>query len=82
MIIKIIKELRRRIDEQSEKLEVFNKELKNIKNHQTEMKNTITEMKNIQQKESTVDYMIQRNRSANWKTVVEITEAEEKKEQK
>ena len=46
MIIKIIKELRRRMDAQSEKLEVSKKELENIKNNQTEMKNMITEMKN------------------------------------
>lgn len=31
MIVKMIKELRRRMDKQSEKLEVFNKELKYIK---------------------------------------------------
>ena len=46
MIIKMIKELRRRMDAQSEKLEVFNKELENIKNNKTELTNTITEMKN------------------------------------
>ena len=34
------------MDAQSEKLEVFNKEFKNIKNNQREMKDTITEMKN------------------------------------
>ena len=45
MIVKMIKELGRRMDEQSEKLEVFNKELETIKNNQTEIKNTITEMK-------------------------------------
>ena len=31
MIIKVMKELRRRMDAQNEKLEVFNKELENIK---------------------------------------------------
>ena len=31
MIIKMIKELRRKMDEQSRKLEVLNKELENIK---------------------------------------------------
>ena len=36
MIIKIIKGLGRRMDEQSEKLEVSSKELENIKNNQTE----------------------------------------------
>ena len=36
MIVKMIKELRIRIDEESEKLEVFNKELENIKKNQTD----------------------------------------------
>ena len=46
MIVKMIQELRKRMDAQSKKLqEVFNKELENIKNNQTELKNTITEMK-------------------------------------
>ena len=39
VIVKIIKELGRIIDVQSEKLEFFNKELDTIKNNQTEMKN-------------------------------------------
>ena len=34
MIISVIKELRRRMDAQSKKLEVFHKELENIKNNQ------------------------------------------------
>ena len=46
MIVKMIKELRKRMDAQSEKLEVLNKELENIKNNKTELKNTTTEMKN------------------------------------
>ena len=46
MIIKMIKVLRRRMDAWSEKLEVFNKEVENIKNNQIEMKNIITKMKN------------------------------------
>ena len=33
------------MNEQREKLEAFNKELKNIKKNQTEMKNTITKLK-------------------------------------
>lgn len=45
MIIKMIKEPWRRMDAQSEKSEVFNKELEKIKNNQTELKNTITKMK-------------------------------------
>ena len=41
MIVKMIKKLRKIMDAQSEKLEVFNKELENLKNNQTEMKNTL-----------------------------------------
>lgn len=36
MIMKMFKELGRRLDEHSEKLEVFNKELKNIKRNKDE----------------------------------------------
>ena len=46
MIINMIKEFRRRMNAQSDNLEVFNKELENIKNNQTEMKITLTEIKN------------------------------------
>ena len=45
MIMRMFKELRRGLNEHSEKFEVFNKELKNIKNNQAEMKNRIAEMK-------------------------------------
>ena len=38
VIVKMIKVLVRRTDAQSEKLEVINKELENIKSNQTEMK--------------------------------------------
>ena len=41
MILKMIKELRRRMDEHSEK---FNKELEDIENNQTDLKKTITEI--------------------------------------
>ena len=44
MVVKMIKGLGRRMDSQSEKLDVFNKELENIKKNQKEMRNTITEM--------------------------------------
>ena len=46
VIIKIIKELGRRMDAQREILEIFNKESENTKNNQIDMKNTRTEMKN------------------------------------
>ena len=41
MIVKVFKECGRRLDEQNEKLDVFNKE--NIKKNKTYMKNTIME---------------------------------------
>ena len=44
MIIKMLNELRRRMDEHSEK---FNKQLENINKNQTELNNTINEIKNI-----------------------------------
>ena len=55
-------ELGRRMDEHSEK---FKKDLENIQKRQTELKNTMTAIK---KKQSTLDYMIQRKGSANWKT--------------
>ena len=45
VIIKMIKELGRKMDAQSEKLEVFNKELENLKKNQTKVMNTITNEK-------------------------------------
>ena len=45
VIAKMIKEIKRRMDAQSEKLEVLNKELENIKNNQAEIKDIITEVK-------------------------------------
>lgn len=64
MKIKILNELRKRMDEHSDK---FNKVLENTKKNQTELKNIITEAKNILEG-LTTDWKIQRNRSANWKT--------------
>ena len=40
-----MKELRRRMDDQSKKLEFFLKRVRPLKNNKTEMRNTITEMK-------------------------------------
>ena len=42
LVIKMLTELRKRIDEHSEN---FNKELENIKKNQSELKNPITELK-------------------------------------
>ena len=61
MIVKMIHDLGKRMEAQTEKIqEMFNKELGDIKNKETELKNTITEMKNT----------LERNNS-------KITEAEE-----
>ena len=43
LLIRMLSELRRRVDEQSEN---FNKKIENIKKNQSEMKNTLIEMKN------------------------------------
>ena len=47
MIVNMIQDLGKRMDAKIEKMqEMFNKDLKELKNKQTEMTNTITEMKN------------------------------------
>ena len=47
MTVKMIQNLRNRLEAQIEKIqEMFNKDLEELKNKQTEMNNTITEMKN------------------------------------
>ena len=79
MIIKMFKELRRRLDEQSEKLEVFNKEFKNIKKNQTEMKNTMTETKNTLEGVNSILNDTEKQVSELEDRAVEITEAEQKK---
>ena len=66
------------MDEQSEKLEVFNKGLENIKN-QTEMKNTITDRKNTLEGINSGLYDIEEEISELEGRVVEITQAENKK---
>ena len=45
MTVKVIKELGRRMDKQSEKLDIFNKELEYIKSNHRKMNNIVTEMK-------------------------------------
>ena len=47
MIVKMIQDLRKRMEAKIEKMqEIFNKDLEEQKNKETEMNNTITEMKN------------------------------------
>ena len=80
VIIKMIQELRRRMDAQSKKLEVFNIDLENIKNNQMEMKNTMTEIKNtlegINGRLNNIEEWISELEDR----VVEITDGEQKKE--
>ena len=46
MIVKMIQDLRKRMEAKMEKMqEIFNKDLEELKNKQTEMNNTIIEMK-------------------------------------
>ena len=46
MIVKMIQDLRKEMEAKIEKIqEMFNKDLQELKNKQTEMNNTITEMK-------------------------------------
>ena len=78
MDIRMLTELKRRIDEHSEN---FNKELENIKKNQAELKNTIMENKNSleginsrvddTERINKLDYRLQ-----------EVTQAEQKKELK
>lgn len=52
-MVKMVKEVQKRFDKQSEKSE-FLAEWENIKKNKTEMKNTITDKEKKHQKESTV----------------------------
>ena len=46
MIVKVIQDLRKRMEAKIEKMqEMFNKDLEELKNKQTEMNNMVTEMK-------------------------------------
>ena len=82
MIVKMMKELGRRMDAQSWEGRSFNKELVNIKNNQNQVKNTITEIKNtlegincrLNDKEEWISKLEYR--------VAEITDAEQKKNEK
>ena len=70
MIIKMLAELRRRMDEHSEN---FDKETENVRKYQTEsieLKNTISELKDILEnwRGSTTDGSELRDGSASWKT--------------
>ena len=74
----MLKELARRLDKQSENLEVFNEELENIKKIQTVTKNTVPEIKCMLEKiKSRVDDM-EKQMSELEDRVVETTQAEKR----
>lgn len=66
------------MDAQSEKLDVFNKKLENIRKKQTELKNTIAEIKKKNTpEESMVDQMRQKWTNRLGDIAAETTEAEQ-----
>lgn len=78
IITKMLKELRRSSEDQSKKLDVFNKKLENIRKKQTELKNTITEIKKKNTpEESMVDQMRQKWTNRLGDIAAETTEAEQ-----
>ena len=86
IIIKMLKERGRRLDEQSEKLEVYNKDLENIKKSQT-IKNIKKNQIIIERKNTLEGINSRLNDTEEWirkleDRVVEITETEEKKRKK
>ena len=80
MIIKMFKELGRRIDEHSEKLEVSNKKLENIKKNKIKLKYAITEIKCTLEGIDSILDDTEKQISKRKEKVVEITEVEQKEE--
>ena len=74
MIIDMLNELRRTMDEHSDK---FNKELEYRKKNQTQLKNMITEIKETRIINSRLD---DRNRSVKWQSSENIQTEQKKKE--
>ena len=76
MIIDMLNELRRTMDEHSDK---FNKELEYRKKNQTELKNMITEIKETRIINSRLD---DRNRSVKWRSSENIQTEQKKKRER
>ena len=75
MIVKIIKNLENRMEKMQESI---NKDLEELKKKHTET-NTLLKLK-ILQKESTAEYLKQKNESVSWKIrMVEVTSEEQNK---
>ena len=64
MIVKMIKNLEKKMEKMQESI---NKDLEELKNKHTETDNTITGIKNTLE-ESIVEYLKQKNESVSWKT--------------
>ena len=82
MIVKMIQDLRKRVEAKVEKMQgMFNKDLEELKNKQTEVNNTITEMKNIL--EGINSRITETERISDLEDrMVEFTAAEQNKEKK
>ena len=63
MIVKMIKNLKNRMEKMQESID---KDLEELKDKHTETNNTITELK-ILYKESIAEYLKQKKKSVNWK---------------
>ena len=77
MIIKLFKELGRRMDKQSEKLEILTN-VKNLNKLENVKKRNQTAEKKVYQKKSTEYQMVQRNNSELGNREGEITRTEQK----
>ena len=83
MIAKMIHNLRNRMQAWTEKIkEIFNKDLEELKNKQTQMNNTITEMKNILEEINNGITKAEERISELENRMVEITAEEQKKEER
>ena len=83
MIVKMIQNLRNRMQAQIEKIqETFNKDLEELKNKQTKVNNTITEMKNTQEGINNRITEAEERISVLEDKMVEITAKEQNKEKR
>ena len=81
MIVKMIQDLRKRMEAKIEKMqEMFNKDIDELKNKQTERNNTITEMKATLQRINSRITEAEERISDLEDRMVEFTAAEQKKE--
>ena len=83
MIVRLVQDLRKRMEAQIEKIqEMFNKDLEELKNKQTEMNNTITEMKNTLEGINSREIEAEEQISELEDRMVEITAVEQNKEKR